>query len=165
MSALHHVRTAPSRTVRLTIPGWAPSKSNSYRIGRRADGTPVIVKGGGSGRNHDKGNALAEFEQAALAAVLTNRVEPFEDFVSVEATVYPPNMRCDIPGCEKVLLDSLQNWRMGKGKSKRRRVVNIGGYGCYLNDSQVKRFLVEFGGVDKVNPRIVVTIKPWEAPR
>lgn len=160
MSAPAVITTRIVRAINLTIPGWAPSKSNSYRIGTTKAGTPFLFKGS-PGRT---GDAVKDFELAAQAACITNRVDPFEGDVTVEAMVYAPNMRCDIPGVEKVLLDSLQNWRWKTVRGKRTKFVNVGGYGCYLNDSQVKRFVVDFGGLDPVNPRIVVTVKPWVRP-
>lgn len=140
------------RIIRLVIPGWAPSKSNSYRIARGR-----LIKGS-PGR---AGTAVQDFELATLTTMCMARVEPFEGPVSVEAMVFPPNMRSDIPGVEKLLLDAMQNWRWGKVRGARKRIVNVGGYGCYLNDAQVRRFLVDFGGVDKVSPRIVVRIFDW----
>lgn len=138
--------------ITLTVSGWAPSKSNSYRIanGRMFKGSP--------GR---AGNAVAEFEVSALRTMLENCIKPLEGWVAVEAMVYPPNLRSDIPGCEKVLLDSLQNWRWGKEGKRRVRVPNIKGYGCYADDKQVRRFVVDFGGVDAANPRIEIIVTPW----
>lgn len=141
--------------IALVIPGVCPSKGNSYRIAYRGD-RPTLVKG----QRHDGSASVEAWEVAALAAMLRARVMPIEGFVAVEALVFPPDDRADVPGVEKALLDSLQSWR----KQGRRRAPNPFGAGCYANDKQVRRFVADFGGVDATRPRIEVTVRPWTRP-
>jgi len=162
-----HPRARPSRAdqamsthdelrarIHLVIPGVAPSKGNSYRIVYRK-GRPTLMKAGG-GRYHD-GRTVDAFEAAALRAMLEAKARPMPGFLTVEAVVYPPDLRADVPGVEKVLLDSLQSWR----QRGRQRVPNPFGAGCYDDDRQVRRFVADFGGVDATSPRVEVIVTPW----
>jgi Holliday junction resolvase RusA-like endonuclease len=132
-----------SRGFTLVIPGPVPSKANTYR--RAANG----------GLYADP--AVQAFAGTVYLVMQVARITPLTGDVAVEVTLYPPNNRGDLAGCEKALLDALQDWRYGP-KRKRFRLA----YGCYHDDRQVKRLVLQHGGVDKQNPRAEVTITPLD---
>lgn len=126
----------------ITVPGSVPSKGNLYRVSRR---------GGlySTGEVHD-------FSALVARVMIDAALVPLKGDVDVTVWVYSANDRRDIAGCEKALLDALQNWRRG---SRGKRIPIR--HGCYQNDKQVRRFLVEWGGIDKKNPRCEVIVKAY----
>lgn len=83
--------------MRITINGKIPSKSNSYRI--------VTV----NGRSHlAKSKRLTLYEQSFyLQCPIRGRM--IKGFFRLDVDVYYENMRPDLDGCFKILLDCLQS--------------------------------------------------------
>ncbi|MCH5374817.1 MAG: RusA family crossover junction endodeoxyribonuclease [Planctomycetes bacterium] len=73
------------------------------------------------------------------------RQKPFEGPVEMVGVCwFPDRRRRDIHNYIQAIADGLEGI-------------------CYANDNQVKRLVWEFGGVDKDEPRIEITVTPTEA--
>lgn len=128
----------------LTIPGKPPSKANRYRI---------------AGGRFYADRAVHDYERVIARILADGQVAPLEGFVDVTIHTYPPDLRSDLTGGEKLVLDALQAEQRVKVGEYFRVIRNK--WGAYVNDRQVRRFEMEFIDVDKVNPRIVVTVRPY----
>jgi hypothetical protein len=145
--------TDPRRQSTITIPGQPPSKANQYRIG---------VAFGSGGRRSLRSTAAVRDYSGLVAKVMHDaKLVPIAGPIALYIESYPPNRKADLTGAEKIICDSLQNWR----RIGRKKLILT--YGAYFNDSQLDDFRICYTHdvegervLDSVNPRLVVTITP-----
>lgn len=107
------------------IQGLVPSKSNGYKIGQ-------------SGLFKTK--VLTAYESAFYLQCNHYRNKNIDGFFELHLEVYYPNMRSDLDGCLKIILDCLQKCKAVKNDNRAVKII-------------AQKF------VDKTNPRIEFEIK------
>lgn len=134
------------KAIALTIRGAVPSKANRYRRGKNGGlYSPADVK---------------VFADRVLFEMMRLKIRPLDGDVEVSVKLYPRTARPDLTGCEKALLDAMQDWRYVNVDGRRTKLAYF--HGCYHDDKQVKRLVLEHCGVDKSNPRVEVVVTPLE---
>lgn len=98
-----------------------------------------------------KKKAHRDFMATVQKIITEKKIKPFKKPVRLEISWYRPSKRGDLDNIMKTLFDALE---VPVVKVKR-KVVDIGKYGLYHNDSQVDQLLA-CKNDDKKNPRVEI---------